>query len=208
MTSPRRARRPPLRPPSHPAFGRGAGAGLKTADPASAEGAEKFRLLFENSPDAIVLLDGETYVDCNEAALVMLGCERKDQLIGLTPLDVAPERQPDGRLSRDVVSEHNQETLRQGRNRFEFLRRTMDGREILVEASQTVVPIGGRQIFYTVLRDITERKKADVCLQESERKFRDLVEKSLVGVYLIQDGIFKYVNAHFAEISTAARWRS
>ncbi len=49
------------------------------------------------------------------------------------------------------------------------------------------------------LRDITESKKAEQALKESEIMFRSLTEDSLVGVYLIQDGIFKYVNPKFAE---------
>ncbi len=126
--------------------------------------------------------------------------KRKDQLIGMTPWEEAPERQPDGRLSRDAVQGKHPGTLRQGRNRFEFLENPRDGREILVEISHTVIPIGGRPIIYTVWRDITERRKAETSLQESERKFRDLVEKSFVGVYLLQDGLFKYVNARLAEI--------
>jgi diguanylate cyclase (GGDEF)-like protein/PAS domain S-box-containing protein len=48
--------------------------------------------------------------------------------------------------------------------------------------------------------DITDIKKADEAVRESEHKFRDLAEKSLVGIYLVQDGIFKYVNSHLAEI--------
>jgi len=45
-----------------------------------------------------------------------------------------------------------------------------------------------------------ERKRTEQALRESEEKFRSLAEKSLVGVYLIQNGIFKYINPRLAEI--------
>ena len=51
-----------------------------------------------------------------------------------------------------------------------------------------------------IMKDITNRKHADEALRESENKFKDLVEKSNVGVYLIQDRMHKYVNARCAEI--------
>ena len=50
------------------------------------------------------------------------------------------------------------------------------------------------------LRDITVRKQAQEALEESENKFRSLVEEAMVGVYLAQDHFFIYVNAKCAEI--------
>jgi two-component system, sensor histidine kinase and response regulator len=56
--------------------------------------------------------------------------------------------------------------------------------------------VGLRGIFL----DISERKRTELALKESENKFRGLAEKSLVGIYIVQDWKFKYVNPRFAEM--------
>ena len=54
--------------------------------------------------------------------------------------------------------------------------------------------------FIHIAKDITERKRVDNALKESEEKFRNLVEQSLVGVYIVQDGLFRYANPRFSAI--------
>lgn len=66
------------------------------------------------------------------------------------------------------------------------------GRNLLAEP--------GVQAVVSNVRDISGRKIAEETLRESENKFKNLVEESPVGVYLIQDGVFRYVNAKFAEV--------
>jgi len=76
-----------------------------------------------------------------------------------------------------------------------------DGRIVDAELSACVIHTDGHPVDLVMIRDISERKHSEKALQESERKFRDLVEKSLVGVYLIRhDGVVGYVNARCAEI--------
>ena len=60
-----------------------------------------------------------------------------------------------------------------------------------------MLPDGHYQSF---IKDITNRKKAEQEIIEAEEKFRTLVEKSLVGVYIIKDGKYAYVNPQFAKI--------
>lgn len=54
---------------------------------------------------------------------------------------------------------------------------------------------------YTIIKDITEHKKAQNALVEAEAKYRSLIGNSLVGVYLMQDGKFVYVNPRLCEMS-------
>ncbi|OPX99572.1 MAG: Blue-light-activated protein [Syntrophorhabdus sp. PtaU1.Bin002] len=144
----------------------------KEAEKAMQESEEKFRLLFEKSTDAILLLDNEAFIDCNEAAVKLMGCSDKNRLIGLRPADLSPERQPDGQFSLEKARRLVDTTFREGASHFEWLHRTFDGRDIWVEVSHTIIPIKGRQISYTVWRDITDRKLAEKALKESRELFQ------------------------------------
>ncbi len=76
-----------------------------------------------------------------------------------------------------------------------------DGKRIPVELNVTNLYKDGEIVGRLgIARDISERKEIERKLLESEEMFRKLAEKSLVGVYLIQDGVFKYVNPKLAEL--------
>ncbi len=54
--------------------------------------------------------------------------------------------------------------------------------------------------IYGAVQDITDRKIAERALVESEEKYRNVVENSLIGFYIVQNGLFRYVNRQFCEI--------
>ncbi len=133
------------------------------------------RLVFERSPDAILLLDDGVFIDCNQAAVDMLRASGKDELLSLSPSDLSAAIQPDGASSSTKAQEMIAIALERGSHRFEWLARRRNGSEFSVEVLLTAIPFQERQILYVVWRDITRRKEAEHELaksRESEDGFR------------------------------------
>ena len=147
----------------------------RRAEEAVRESEDKFALLFEKSMDPILLIEDETYADCNGAALGLMGCSR-EQLIGLHPWDISPERQPDGRFSRSKAHEVIEAALGEGSGRFEWLYHTFDGQELWADVSLTVHPVRGRPVMCAVWRDIEKRKRAEEALLTSQFHLSDVMD--------------------------------
>src|SRR5215475_11530501 len=122
-----------------------------------------FETLFERCPDAIWLYDPQTIelVDCNQAAVELIGAESKQQLLHTRPEEISPPIQPDGSRSADKAAEVVAIVERERRHRFEWVIRRLDGRDIPVDVSSTALPMNGKSIHLIISRDISERKKAD-----------------------------------------------
>lgn len=160
-----------------------------------------FRLLFERSPDAMLLLDGDVFVDCNPAAIKMFGCSDKKQLLSLHPSDISPEKQPDGRLSHEQEKELVAKTIEQGSNRFEWLHQRINGDVFPAEVLLTSISTQRKKLIHVVLRDISELKKLENALRDSEKKYKFLFEKSTVlNCITDMNGIITEINSKFLEI--------
>src|SRR6185295_3260605 len=115
------------------------------------------------------------FIDCNQAAVDMLGASVKDELLLLSPSDLSPTLQPDGTSSTTKAQEMIATALERGSHRFEWLAKRRNGSEFPVEVLLTAIPFLQRQILYVVWRDITRRKEAERELaksRESEDAFR------------------------------------
>jgi len=138
---------------------------------------ERFRHLFEDTRQAISLVDDGRFVATNRASLLILGFERADQLIGLSPVDISPERQPDGRLSAETVATVVAQAFAEGSNRFEWEHVRGDGRHILVDVMLTAIRQGDRRILHVVWSDITEKKQAEQELARYRQGLEAMVEE-------------------------------
>ena len=140
----------------------------------------RYRLLFEYSPDGIVILDPATArpLEFNETACRQLGYSR-EEFARLAISDYEASETPKETFARIA------RVLREGRNDFETRHRTGAGeiRDILVTAQ--VTEILGRPVYHCVWRDITERKRAEARLRDSEENMRYIVkhDPNAIAVY-------------------------
>jgi len=160
------------------------------------ESEARFSAVFRASPVGISLstFDDGLLVDINQAYLNILGYTR-DQVVGCTAQEAGLWVDPGER-------ERLTEVIRAGgRVRNEEVRiRNKSGGIRCVLASMELISLSGQGHLLSMMQDITERKEAEDALRESENIFRDLAEKSVLGISLVQDGVHTYVNARFAEI--------
>lgn len=143
----------------------------KITETALRESEEKFRLLFENADDAIVITRRGRFADCNDITLKMFSCESRDQFIGHTPWRFSPLSQPDGSDSRTAALEKITAAEAGKPQRFEWMHRRLDGTSFLADVTLNKLDLGGEMVLQAIIRDISDRKKAEQALKESEERY-------------------------------------
>jgi PAS domain S-box-containing protein len=135
----------------------------KDAEAALLMSETRFRSLFERSADAMALFDPETgqFIETNEAFARRIGAPSREALHNISPAEIWPERQPDGRLSTEKAREMAKLALNQGSHRFEWMSRCFDGSELPLDIVMTAIPFGKRTLLFVVSRDISEHKRAE-----------------------------------------------
>ena len=160
------------------------------------ESEERFRDLFENSPDAILVenLDG-TVLDVNFAACVLHGMTR-DQLMGRNALtDLVPP------AWREAARNDFQKLAAGKLSWIEGDILTADGRSTPVEVRAGRIEYGGKPALLLHVRDITERRASAANLQSSEMLFRSVWENSVDGMRLTdENGIIVAVNDAYCRL--------
>ncbi|MDH3348300.1 MAG: PAS domain S-box protein [Desulfobulbaceae bacterium] len=156
----------------------------------------KFRTLIETTSDAYLLLT-DVFIECNEAACRMWNTSR-EEIIGSTLIDFSPEHQPDGQSSIEKAKMYIENATKGSPQSFYWQHMTKDGKLIDEELTLKAIDYKGRRVLLTIVRDITERKKAEEELQQLSQAVR----QSPVSVVITdKNGNIEYVNPWFEEVT-------
>ena len=166
------------------------------AEGALRESQQRFRDLFENSPDAIFVADlNGTVLDVNLASCLLHGLVR-DQLTGKNIFtDLVP-------VSRREQARQDFEKMAGGKwSQVESESLTVEGRATPVEVRASRIEYGGRPAVLLHVRDITERRESEAALQSSETLFRSVWQNSVTGLRLVNEaGTIVAVNDAFCSL--------
>lgn len=151
---------------------------LTIQEQALRESEEKFRTLFESAADGILILEDGKILDCNHQAEVLFRLS-KNALIGRSPADLTPPFQQDGVLSHDLCAEKIRAGKEKGPIRFECMHLTSDGREFFAEVTLQQISIQGRAYLQAFIRDISDRKRAEMELIRKNEELATAYEEIL-----------------------------
>jgi diguanylate cyclase (GGDEF)-like protein/PAS domain S-box-containing protein len=122
---------------------------------------ENFRNLFEHSSDSIFLLDGCKIINCNNAAVKMLGYESRDSIIGKDPMDFTLRQQPNGMDSKQALLGKIEKCMKNEKTQFEWWFCKKDGSFMPSDIMMTAIMSNGVEVVHAVCRDISDRKEME-----------------------------------------------
>ncbi len=140
---------------------------IKERDKSLSESKRRYRTLFEKTADALLLIENDRFIDCNQAMLDMFMYNSKEEIYNTHPSQISPEFQEDGQASSMKADLMMQTALEHGSHRFEWNHARKNGEIFPAEVLLTAIPAGDKQLLHAVVRDISSRKQA-----EEEIKYR------------------------------------
>ena len=159
------------------------------------ESERRYRQMFENNRAVKLLIDPETgaIVDANMAACDYYGYTRGElKAMRIWDINVRGEEEVRAEMSRAATRE---------RAYFQFRHMCANGEVRDVEVHSGPIDFGGRRVLYSIVHDITERKRAEQALQRSEEKYRVIFDYAPVGIYQsARDGRIVTANAALARM--------
>ncbi|MCX5812166.1 MAG: PAS domain S-box protein, partial [Proteobacteria bacterium] len=170
--------------------------GHKKAEDELRRSEDKYRTLVETTGTGFVIIDKDGLVlDANLEYVRLTGHHDLSEIVGRSVIEWTADSEK-GKNSAAIKA-----TLEKGYTRnLEIDYVDSKGNITPIEINATSMEIEGKIQTITICRDITERKRVEEELLESESKFRALAESSSSAIFLIQGTKYIYINPAFESI--------
>ncbi len=158
----------------------------------------RYHTLFEGANDAIFIMDGNVFIECNKMTLHMFGCEKMEDIIGHTPQEFSPTKQPNGEDSTTMAKALINAALAGHPQRFYWKHLRKDGTPFDAEVSLNRFEVAERPYLQALVQDITVQKRDEETLRNNYlelQKFKLAVESASDHIIITDpEGIVQYAN--------------
>lgn len=159
------------------------------------ESEEKYKALIENSQDGIIIVVDNDILFANNTFCNMLGYTLEELYTLEAVKLIANEDVEKAKRVNQLRKSGNKETLN---DLFKF--RTKKGTEIDADVYSSVLELNGQTVSYITVHDLTQTRLMQKQLEESEEKYRTLIENATDGIVIVQDGFLKFANQTMCDI--------
>lgn len=168
----------------------------KKAQEALGDSEARLQAVFRVAPTGVAVVHKRAFLQVNDRICEMTGYDM-EELIGRNTRFLYPTEEE----YRSASAENRRQIAIRGTGSTETRWKRKDGDIIDILLSGTPLDPSDFQVGVSLtVMDITERKRAEQALRESEEKYRSVVERANDGIVIIQDNILRYVNPRMAEI--------
>jgi PAS domain S-box-containing protein len=162
----------------------------------AAEALQTHTLVLESMAEGVMVTDAEGKIMYSNPAFDTMFEYQPGELIGQPASRLNDFSATESlRFAQDMVEQLKTKRILCG----EIRNRRKNGTAFYTQVRISALDATGKKYWITVQEDITERRQVEAALQQSEASYRIVTEESLAGVYVIQDGLFRYVNPRLAQ---------
>ena len=127
-----------------------------------------FETLFEKSPDGVLIMENDKFVQCNQKIVEMLHCNSKDEVLNRHPLKFCQQFHDNGRGSYEELGDMIKVALENGFHNFEWICTRADNEDFWVDVTLTPINLHNQDVMHVIWRDISDRKRAERKLLEQK----------------------------------------
>lgn len=163
-----------------------------------------FKSLFYESPQAYVVIQDNKLVECNKASMKLMASDR-EYIVGKRPEQIAPKVQLNGVTSKELAEQYFDKVKKEGNFSFEWTHKKQNGETFLAHVDRFITEYNGRESILDLWRDITEERKIQEKIKQSEENFKTMFYDSPQAYLVIQEEKFVECNRASEKLMNATR---